>query len=666
MITEDPADEHGELPLSLIDEVCARLVQNKRIRQMLPGGGALHIDRLLPFLCIYRQDPSRRDQGTSRLVMSEASYLVDRSGTSYNSGLNRLVERIAHTVADRLGSFLIVEIWAGDDQTVPKELDELTGETLLPRPGFRILTQRPHRPEGTVATLEFALQRVKLHRRLAEVEINLHAQNHPPQLAPLLSEAVESRIDCHVVGLEVRPIFRDRLTGEVYESVLRTLSRHVSRAMKKACFVFALSRTTVRPEHHFSLGSSKLPKQVLTVDRQLAEISSQFKFLLLVTPVNAERSWHEFSESGYRSTPVFDYRPLDADPLLLKRRLTKIGTERVDDPTLAHVMRQTQSELDRQITMLGDIGTPRFLPGSLQVFGRVDKALLELARDILTRLPRREEESIEDPAMLDALAFEKLATDEIKYYQQQAVTFVAQAYVREDMYSGLLATGGNLLIGRETRISRRRANALLQHEVGTHLVTYHNGSLQPLRLLKVGLAGYDAMQEGFAVLSEYLVNGLSRGRMRTLAARVIATDRMIREAPFTEVFQQLVDEFGFEPRPAYTITLRVFRGGGLTKDALYLRGLVEILQFLGKGGDLEPLLVGKLALNHIPVIRELLLRGILRPPALRPRYLDSVEAQQRLAEITAGATVLNLLDGFSAISANNSQPGRELSPQTEA
>ena len=81
------------------------------------------------------------------------------------------------------------------------------------------------------------------------------------------------------------------------------------------------------------------------------------------------------------------------------------------------------------------------------------------------------------------------------------------------------------MIGRETRIAERRAEALLQHEVGTHLVTYFNGSSQPLRLLQVGLSGYDALQEGLAVLSEYLVGGLSEARMRTLAARVIAVDR---------------------------------------------------------------------------------------------------------------------------------------------
>jgi uncharacterized protein (TIGR02421 family) len=583
--------------------------------------------------------------------MSEAAYLLAPGTAPVRRGLKQLVGRIAKTAAQRLGAFLILEVWSGDDQHVRREVDDLTGEALLPRPGFRIMTRRPHRPEGTVATLEFALQRVRLHRQSAEVVVNLHASNHPPGMKKFMTETEEARIGCHVLGLEVRPIFRDLATREVYDPVLRSLSRQVSRSLKKAFFSFSLNRTSDRPEHYFSMGSSRLPSQVLSVDRQLAEVSSQFKFLLLVTPINAERSWHEFSAGGFRTTPVFYYRPLDADPLLLKRRLMRIGTERVVDPTLAHVLRQTQVELDRQITMLGDVGTSRFLPGSLQVFGRVDAGLRDLAVDVLKRLPKRDDEP-GGAAMCDARRFARLAKNEIKHYRQQSAAFVAQATIRDDMYSGLLATGGNLLIGRETNIPERRADALLQHEVGTHLVTYYNGAGQPLRLLRVGLAGYEALQEGFAVLSEYLVGGLSRGRMRTLAARVVAADRLVREATFAEVFAQLVDEFGFEPRTAYTITLRVFRGGGLTKDALYLRGLVDIVQYLGRGADLEPLLVGKIAANHVPVVRELLLRGVLRAPALRPRYLDLPATRRRLASIHAGTTVLDLIDGDSAANRN--------------
>ena len=46
--------------------------------------------------------------------------------------------------------------------------------------------------------------------------------------------------------------------------------------------------------------------------------------------------------------------------------------------------------------------------------------------------------------------------------------------------------------------------------------------------------------------------------------------------------------------------LRVYRGGGLTKDAIYLRGLRDLLAYLSAGHDLEPLYVGKIALEHVP------------------------------------------------------------------
>lgn len=637
-----PANSHEPISHALIDDVCARLADKRRIRQPLPGGGFLNIDRLLPFLCVYRRNPARRDPGTGMFVTAEASYLLAPGNAPVRGGLRNLVKRIARTAATQLGSFLILEVWAGDDREVPREFDRVTKEPLLPGPGFRIVTRRPHRPEGTVATLEFALQRIKLHRQAAKVEINLNASNHPDGMSPWLSSAEEERFGCHVLGLEVRPIYRDAKTGEVYDHVLRSLRRGVARSLKKAFFTFALNRTTVRPQHYFSLGRSSLPQQVLTVDRQLADVSGQFKFLLLVTPVNAERSWHEFVESRYTKRPAFQYRPLDADPMLLKRRLMKIATERIDDPTLGHVFRQTQDELDRQITMLSDIGTRRFLPGSLQVFGGVESALLELAHEILTARPDPDAASPE--TALGAKEFARRANREIKYYQRQSASFTAKAIVRDDIYSGLMTVGGNLLVGRETSIAPRRAGALLQHEIGTHLVTYYNGAGQPLRLLRVGLAGYDGLQEGLAVLSEYLVGGLSVTRMKTLGARVVAADSMIRGEPFTNTFNQLVDQFGFEPRTAFTIVLRVYRGGGLTKDAVYLRGLVEILEFIGKGGDLSPLFIGKLAADHIPVVRELLMRGVLRKPVLQPRYMKDAACLARLETLDRNSTVLDLLD----------------------
>jgi hypothetical protein len=76
----------------------------------------------------------------------------------------------------------------------------------------------------------------------------------------------------------------------------------------------------------------------------------------------------------------------------------------------------------------------------------------------------------------------------------------------------------------------------------------------------------------------------------------------------------LIDRAGFSQRIAYTIAMRTCRGGGLTKDAVYLRGLMEILEFLQGGGGLERLFIGKIAADHISLIQELCQRNVLKPP----------------------------------------------------
>ena len=80
----------------------------------------------------------------------------------------------------------------------------------------------------------------------------------------------------------------------------------------------------------------------------------------------------------------------------------------------------------------------------------------------------------------------------------------------------------SFLIGRDAQVPRLRVEATLAHEIGTHALTYFNGKQQPLREFFTGMADYESMQEGLAVLAEYLVGGLSRPRMRMLAGRVIA------------------------------------------------------------------------------------------------------------------------------------------------
>ena len=61
---------------------------------------------------------------------------------------------------------------------------------------------------------------------------------------------------------------------------------------------------------------------------------------------------------------------------------------------------------------------------------------------------------------------------------------------------------------------------------------------------------------------------------------------MVEGTPFSDVHATLVRD-GIPHVQAFATTVRVFRSGGLTKDAVYLRGLVELVDHLAAGGDLD-------------------------------------------------------------------------------
>ena len=104
----------------------------------------------------------------------------------------------------------------------------------------------------------------------------------------------------------------------------------------------------------------------------------------------------------------------------------------------------------------------------------------------------------------------------------------------------------------------------------------------------------------------------------------------------------LVDS-GMSSGEAFSITARVFRSGGLTKDAIYLRGLRELVDHLASGGSLSSLWLGKLPLQAAPVVADLHQRGALQDPLVLPRYLEDAGARQRLAHLPQVTSLTSLI-----------------------
>ncbi|GGB83582.1 hypothetical protein N798_05105 [Knoellia flava TL1] len=377
----------------------------------------------------------------------------------------------------------------------------------------------------------------------------------------------------------------------------------------------------------------------LAIDHTLAQTAGSMQFLLDVTPVNADHVRQEFAE-GRVGPPKFTYRPLEVAPEVLAKALDNIDVASVEDPTLGHLLRAKHRELALQIEMLKARDTDDFSALSIQLYGAASPELQAQAESILERVHRTEGPG----ESLDAPAFLALAQAEIDHYREIDPEIDIHAEMRDDV-NGVMVSGNTLLIDTDSAVQVSRANALIQHEVGTHLVTQVNGTAQPVRVLGSGLAGYDETQEGLAVLAEIGCGQLTPFRLRQLAARVLTVHRMHSGADFVEAWRALVDE-GFPENSAFTTTMRAFRSGGLSKDAIYLRGLVELLVHLRDGGELDLLWLGKFSLEDLPLIRDLDDRGVLNPPRLRPRYLEDAAAQTRLAAAADRADdVAGLIEG---------------------
>jgi uncharacterized protein (TIGR02421 family) len=615
----------GQEPAGFVRAVVERLDEDATIRADVPGG-LLRIDRPLPFLFVHRRRPPTDLLGSAALVESQASYLVVADEPDLAAPVRHLIDGIAGSLADRFGSFLAIELWVG------------------PQGSAFLVQAPPDAPATTVSTLSEALGHVDVLGAPPHVDVDsvsIVGRSGSPEL---LTAEDRRRLGVSSLGIEVPPFFVD-VDGHLMPMVLRKLRRDLTTALQRGVFEFANVQTRLRPGDFRSLGARSMSPPTRHVDEALAEAAGSIDYLLGVTPIDADIAWTRFTRTGCREQPTFHYRPLTIDPDLAKRDLYAIPVEDVDDPTLSALFRAKRHELERQINLLENRDSDDFLPTSLQLFGGVDAGLLGLAESVLRRADALSPSSgpAHDGATVDAVVFAERARAEIDRYRAIDPGVTTAVTVWADV-PGVLVSGGDLLVGSKVRVPERRVEALIHHEIGTHAVTQVNGCAQPLKMLQVGLPGYEETQEGLAVLAEHVAGGLTPSRLATLAARVVAVHSLISGASFVDAFRELNEHWGLSAHRSFTMTMRVYRAGGLTKDAIYLRGLDRLLRHLGSGGAIEPLLAGKLPLSDIPLVEELQWRGLIKPPRLTPRWMQVEGASERLAALADGMTVLDLME----------------------
>ncbi len=595
------------------------------LRQNIGETGRVHVDRWLPFLIVNRGggDP---DSLARRIAINSPAYVVwdEADDSAALAALEAVVSRIAREG----GPLLVISI--ADDVHVPVAHDS----PQLPSLVATVLADDSGGAGRAASTVCKALREIEIDLRRCEVERTDFAPLLPPAFDRMLAgiDGVER------LAMVIPPIHR-RPDGGVYPAIADAMITRVVDAILRSACAFLDDGDGKAPSHYRSLGRSAYLAAALKADRQLSEIQSRFDFLLSISPINTSAAMDDFLASKATREPKLHYRPLTVDPDAAKRDLYAIDLSSLEDPTLECLLGEKRRELDAQLTMLATRNTPSFRAASMFLYGAVESDLLADAETILLSTAK-------DPPTGETIVADNIVAGANALIDQYRIfaPFDAVVEKRNDV-SGLMVSGSKLYVGVDSIMPKRRLRALLAHEVSVHLLTYFNGAAQGLGLFRNGLAGYEGVQEGLGVFAEWAVGGLTRTRLRLLAGRVVAVDAMLAGASFIDCWNVLHRDHGFTRRGAFGITARVFRSGGLAKDAIYLHGLRTVLGLVIEGASLDPFWLGKIAVDHVPAMEELLQRKLARPPAILPAFLTDTDTSDRIARLRTEGSIRPVLLG---------------------
>lgn len=411
---------------------------------------------------------------------------------------------------------------------------------------------------------------------------------------------------CANIAFEVKKIYMNEQTGEQYPLVIQALQQGVYHAILDSLTeCSSKSRQVVQRR---DLVVTHIEPAIKSVDKQLFQLAQNIETLYFLNPVNLYKEKKLFF-SRKRYEPKFKYRQLNLDPYLFRQALYQLPVSDITNPPIRQLYQSVVNSLATKIALLTSIGTDQFLYNSLRYYGEPN--LKDLANaNFLLHCKELSLGTFEDNQFIDVDTAYRLMCQAAKDMGLNCTVIKSNRIVAKAMVNNSRKT---LLLNSKAKFSVFEVKALIHHELGIHMVTTLNGLKQPLNVLRLGLPGNTFTQEGLAILAEFLTNTLDMKRVKKLALRVLAVDRMIKGNRFSEVYNELYEHYSLTRDEAFTIAVRVFRGGGFTKDYLYLKGLSQLFK-LYQQRDLSSLMIGKTSLHFIDTLDEMIAHQQLNPP----------------------------------------------------
>lgn len=334
---------------------------------------------------------------------------------------------------------------------------------------------------------------------------------------------------------------------------------------------------------------------------RLVTIITNEKFL---NPLNLEEEKEKvLSNDSYE--PQFEYPKLDYPASAFKKDLERmILKPQHKDPRINMLIQERARELSLWIEMMQARGSPYATAISNKIFGVVQPRHIQAAKTWLDLEDEPAEKNVSADETLRRLKIEldKLGDNWTAHISSDIHSRVSVNALRKQL---------NVRVGEF--FSEQDIEKLIVHEIQTHALRSIRGSKQTLDILEAGTAHYLETEEGLAVFHEEQADLLSHKSKKYLALKVMAINWAMKES-FSSVYQRLLEYL--PPENAFRTTFRVKRGladtsqsGAFSKDIIYMAGFLKV-KSLSKE-DRQTLMVGKVSVNQLPVIKELIKEGVI-------------------------------------------------------
>jgi uncharacterized protein (TIGR02421 family) len=412
-----------------------------------------------------------------------------------------------------------------------------------------------------------------------------------------------------VLATEIKKVYCNELTGDDYPNIIKSLQQQLKLRILNNANFFSQNNSNWGHNLKSKLLDKTIQPSILKVDKEMYHLLKNFELLAFVNPNNYTQEKKRFFRNQCSELPKFKYSPIRINPFELKQELSNLRVQDISDVSIRDMYESVINSYFDKIDLLSSLNTPKFLYNSLRYFGRPSRKDIQNALYFL-HLPEIAGEPKRSPTLgiNDAMVSFK---EGLEAYGFESKIETSNRVISQVM---VLNAKQTILFNPNAKFTRGQINALVEHEIGVHMVTTMNSNAQKLHLFNLGLPVNTMTQEGLAILAEYLSGNISMKRLKKLAYRVIVVDMLCSGADFIECFHFLVNDHDLDQDDAFSVVTRIFRGGGFTKDYLYLSGFVKILRIWENGQDLEPLLVGKTSLEFHSIISEMIQREMVQKP----------------------------------------------------